>query len=225
MVEKMTQPQAVLFDCDGVIVDSEGPTFALFLHDLARYGLPMSMETFEANFVGGTVEMVATRARAAGARLPEGWVGDFYDRMYAMLAAGVPLVAGVVDVLDRLDRAGVPFAMGSNGSLEKMEITLGQHGLAHRFRAVLSGQAIGSPKPAPDVYLMAAQACGARPEACIVIEDSANGAQAALAAGIPCLGYAEHGPDTPTARALAALGVPLFHRMADLPGLLGIGAL
>ena len=218
----MTRPEAVLFDCDGVVVDSERPTFALFLEDLAAHGLPLSMEEFETQFVGGTVEMVARRARAAGAALPEGWVGQFYDRMYAMLAEGVPLVSGITDVLDRLDAAGVPYAMGSNGSLEKMQITLGQHGLMHRFRVVLSGQALGNPKPAPDVYLAAAKACGALPEACVVIEDSASGAKAGLAAGMRCLGYTEHGPDTPMARQLAALGVPLFHRMEELPGLLGL---
>jgi HAD superfamily hydrolase (TIGR01509 family) len=221
----MTRPEAVLFDCDGVIVDSEGPSFALFLEELALHGLPLTLDEFEAHYVGGTVETVATRARAAGARLPDGWVGHFYDRMYAMLIAGVPLVRGVTEVLDRLDAAGVPYAMGSNGSLEKMEITLGQHGLMGRFRAVLSGQGIGKPKPAPDVYLMAAQACGADPAACVVIEDSATGARAGLAAGMRVLGYAEHGANTPTAQQLRALGVPLFHRMEDLPGLLGIGAL
>jgi HAD superfamily hydrolase (TIGR01509 family) len=218
----VTRPAAVLFDCDGVIVDSEGPSFVLFVEELAKHGLPLTLEEFETRFVGGTVEMVAARARAAGARLPEDWVARFYDRMYAMLAAGIPLVAGITDVLDRLDAAEVPYAMGSNGSMAKMQITLGQHGLMDRFRVVLSGQAIGAPKPAPDVYLRAAKACGADPAACVVIEDSANGAQAGLAAGMRVLGYAEHGAETPTARALTALGVPLFHRMADLPGLLGI---
>ena len=218
----MTRPEAVLFDCDGVVVDSEGPTFALFLQDLAAYGLPMSLAEFEAEFVGGTVELIDRRAREAGALLPEGWVADFYERMYAMLAAGVPLVPGVLGVLDRLDRAGIPYAMGSNGSLEKMQITLGQHGIEGRFRAALSGQGMGAPKPAPDVYLAAARACAARPEGCVVIEDSAQGARAGLAAGMRVLGFAAHGADTVTARNLAALGVPLFHRMEDLPGVLGI---
>jgi HAD superfamily hydrolase (TIGR01509 family) len=218
----MTRPKAVLFDCDGVIVDSEGPTLAMFVEELAAHGLLLTLAEFETEFIGGTVETVANRARAAGARLPESWVGDFYGRMYAMLRAGVPLVPGVVGVLDRLDREGIPFAMGSNGSLEKMAITLGQHGLAGRFRAVLSGQAIGAPKPAPDVYLQAAEACGAAPKACVVIEDSASGAQAGLAAGMRVMGFAAHGPDTATARKLAGLGVPLFHRMTDLPGLLGL---
>ena len=221
----MTRPDAVLFDCDGVVVDSEGPTFALFLQDLARYGLPLSLEEFEANFLGGTVELVGQRAREAGARLPEGWVADFYERMYAMLAAGVPLVPGILAVLDRLDRAGIPYAMGSNGSLEKMRITLGQHGIEGRFRAVLSGQGMGAPKPAPDVYLAAARACGVAPEGCVVIEDSAQGARAGLAAGMRVLGFAAHGADTGTGRSLVGLGVPVFHRMEALPGLLGIGAL
>jgi len=218
----MIRPEAVLFDCDGVVVDSEAPTLALFVEELAAHGLPLTVEAFEADYLGQTVEMVARQAMAAGARLPEDWVAHFYGRMNAMMRAGVPLVAGVLGVLDRLDAAGVPFAMGSNGSLAKMQITLGQHGIEGRFRAVLSGQALGRPKPAPEVYLAAARACGVAPEACVVIEDSAQGARAGLAAGARVLGFAAHGPETPTARSLAALGVPLFHRMEALPDLLGL---
>jgi HAD superfamily hydrolase (TIGR01509 family) len=216
----MTRPAAVLFDCDGVIVDSEGPTFDLLLADLATLGLPLTRHELQANYIGGTIETVATRARAAGARLPDGWVAEIYARLYAMLAEGIPLIPGVLDVMDRLDQAGIPFAVGSNGTPEKMRISLGQHGLIPRFRAVLSGQALGKPKPAPDVYLAAARACGVQPDACVVIEDSPSGAQAAQAAGIPCLGFAAHGPASPPAMQLAALGVPLFFDMADLPGLL-----
>ena len=210
MAAQMTRPDAVLFDCDGVVVDSEGPTLALFVEELAAHGLPLTLEAFEAEYLGQTVEMVARQATAAGARLPEGWVAHFYGRMNAMLRAGVPLIAGV------------PFAMGSNGSLAKMKITLGQHGIEGRFRAVLSGQALGAPKPAPDVYLAAAAACGVPPQACVVIEDSAQGARAGLAAGARVMGYAPHGDATATGRSLLALGVPLFRRMEELPGLLGI---
>lgn len=221
----MKRPDAVLFDCDGVVVDSEGPTLALFVEELAAHGLRLTLEAFEADYLGQTVEMVAQQAMRAGARLPDGWVPHFYGRMNALLMAGVPLVPGVLAVLDRLDAAGIPCAMGSNGSLAKMRITLGQHGIEQRFRAILSGQALGRPKPAPDVYLTAAAACGVRPEACVVIEDSAQGARAGLAAGARVLGFAAHGPGTATARSLTALGVPLFHRMEDLPALLGGGAL
>lgn len=221
----MIRPEAVLFDCDGVVVDSEGPTLALFVEELAAHGLSLTLDEFEADYLGQTVEMVAHQATKAGAVLPDGWVAHFYGRMNEILMAGVPLVSGVLGALDRLDTAGVPYAMGSNGSLAKMTITLGQHGIAGRFRAVLSGQALGHPKPAPDVYLAAAAACGARPEACVVIEDSAQGARAGLAAGARVLGFAPLGAETQTARSLAALGVPLFHRMDDLPRLLGISAL
>lgn len=218
----MTRPQAVLFDCDGVIVDSEGPTFALLIEDLAQHGLHLTRHQLETDYIGGTIETVAQRVRAKGTPLPADWVARFYDRMYAMLAQGTPLIPGILRVFDALDAAGIPYAVGSNGTPQKMEISLGQHGLQPRFRAVLSGQAIGKPKPDPTIYLAAAAACGAEPARCVVIEDSPSGAHAALAAGIPCLGFAEHGPDTPPARQLAALGVPLFARMADLPGLLGV---
>jgi HAD superfamily hydrolase (TIGR01509 family) len=218
----MTRPAAVLFDCDGVVVDSEGPTLDLLVTDLAAHGLPLTRVRLETDFIGGTIETVAQRAIAAGARLPDGWVADFYRRMNAMLAEGVPLIPGIADVFDRLDHRGIPYAIASNGPPDKLAISLGQHGLTPRFRAVLSGQAMLRPKPAPDVYLAAAAACGADPRACVVIEDSPTGASAALAAGIPCLGFAAHGPDTPPATGLRALGLPLFHSMADLPGLLDL---
>lgn len=216
------RPQAVLFDCDGVIVDSEGPTFDLLIADLAAHGLRLTRQQLETDYIGGTIEIIAGKIRAGGTALPETWVQDFHQRMYALLAQGTPLVSGILTVFDALDAAGIPYAVGSNGTARKMEISLGQHGLIPRFRAVLSGQAIGRPKPDPAIYLQAARACGADPARCVVIEDSPSGAKAALAAGIPCLGYAGHGPDTPPARQLAALGVPLFARMDDLPGLLGL---
>jgi HAD superfamily hydrolase (TIGR01509 family) len=213
------RPGAVIFDCDGVVVDSEHPTLVMIRDDLERYGLTLTLEELEAGYIGGTVETVAAKARAHGARLPEGWVGDFYDRMYAMLRARVPLIPGVVGVLDALDRAGVPFAMGSNGTPEKMAITLGQHGLIERFRGHLySGQALGRPKPAPDLFLHAAGRLGVAPDDCVVIEDSAAGARAARAAGMRCYGYAPKGAHA----ALAAEGAILFGDMAELPYILGV---
>lgn len=212
-------PRAVIFDCDGVVVDSEHPTLLLVQADLARYGLAVTLDELNAKYVGGTVETVATRARAAGATLPDDWVEDFYRRMYAMLRENTPLIEGITGVFDALDRAGIPFAMGSNGTVEKMHITLGQHGLIERFRGHLySGQAIGKPKPAPDLFLLAASRLGIPPADCVVIEDSVAGASAARAAGMACFGYAPHG-DHP---ALAATGARLFSSMHALPALLGL---
>ena len=213
-------PKAVIFDCDGVVVDSEGMTFDLLVGEFAAHGLHLTVEGIARDFIGGTMADVASRARAAGATLPDAWVNDFYKRLYAHLASGTPLIPGILTVLDALDAAGIPFAMGSNGSDEKMQTTLGQHpGLITRFRGHLySGQTLGAPKPAPDLYLHAARQLGAAPADCVVIEDSPTGARAAVAAGMRCLGYVAHTP----AERLATVGAEPFFNMADLPGLIGL---
>lgn len=212
-------PKAVIFDCDGVVIDSELPTLQLLQADLAARGLSLTIAELEARFVGGTVEGIRDKLLAQGLSMPEGWVADFYARMYDSLRREAPLIPGILGVLDALDAAGIPYAMGSNGPPEKMQITLGQHGLVERFRHHLySGQALGRPKPAPDVYLHAAARLGVAPADCVVIEDSATGARAARAAGMRCLGYAANGH----ADKLANEGATPFLQMQDLPGLLGL---
>ncbi|MCA3447090.1 MAG: HAD family phosphatase [Rhodobacter sp.] len=213
-------PRAIIFDCDGVLVDSEPAAFDLLAQDLAAHGLPLPRAEMERIFIGGTIAGVHAKARSLGARLPDGWVAGFYKRLYARLAEGTPLVPGVLDLLDALDAAGIPYAVGSNGSDRKMQVTLGQHpGLLDRFHdRLFSGQTLGAPKPAPDLYLYAARALGQPPSACAVIEDSPTGVRAASAAGIRCFGYAPHGDGA----ALAAEGATVFQSMADLPRLLGL---
>jgi HAD superfamily hydrolase (TIGR01509 family) len=212
------RPSGVIFDCDGVLVDSEPASFDLLADDLAAHGLDLPRDEMERIFLGGTIAGVHSKARLLGASLPDDWVADFYERLYARLAEGTPLVPGVLDVLDALDAAGVPYAVGSNGSDRKMQVTLGQYaGLLDRFAGRLfSGQSLGAPKPAPDLYLHAARALGVLPGECVVIEDSPTGARAARAAGIRCFGYAPHDPG----EALSAEGAVLFRAMSDLPGLL-----
>ena len=96
-------PAAVLFDCDGVVVDSEPATFALIREDLAAHGLTLTAEEADHHFLGGTIRGVGDKARSLGARLPPLWHEDFYDRLYARLAEGTPLIGGVVAVFDALD--------------------------------------------------------------------------------------------------------------------------
>jgi len=216
----MSKVLAVIFDCDGVVMDSEGLSFDLLARELAQYGHPMGQDQMRTLFLGGTMRGFWAEARALGVPLPEDWVEAQYARMYAALSEHTPLIDGILDVLNALDAAGVPYAMGSNGPPRKMEITMGQYpGLRERFDGrIYSAQTLGAPKPAPDVYLHAAGVLGVAAEGCVVVEDSVSGAKAARAAGMRCMGFAEHGPG----EDLAAVGAVVFHRMAELPGLLGI---
>lgn len=214
------RPDAVIFDCDGVIVDSEPPLFDLLEAEFARFGLPIPRDRIMQQFVGGTMYDVGRRAREAGADIPEGWEEDVYERLFAILARDTPLIPGIAAVFDALDAAGIPYAVGSNGTGRKMSVTLGQHpDILRRLEGrMFSGQDLNCPKPAPDLYLHAAAALNTPPARCVVIEDSATGARAAQAAQIPCFGYAPHDDGA----GLAAVGARIFHDMADLPGLLGL---
>lgn len=213
------RPSAVLFDCDGVVVDSEGATFALLGREFAGFGLDLTRPQMEALFLGGTMQGVFRAAKDLGAKLPDDWVERFYEKLYTELALGTDLIAGIETILDACDAAGVPYAIGSNGSEAKMRVTLGQHPqVLSRFGGhIYSGQSLGAPKPAPDLYLYAATQLGADPARAVVVEDSPNGAKAARAAGMRCMGYAPHGN-----AALAAVGAELFSDMKDLPRLLGL---
>jgi len=213
-------PKAVIFDCDGVLVDSEPGTFVLVQENLAQYGLHLTHTQMENLFLGGTMQTLYETALRLGARLPPTWVDDFYALLYARLAKGTPLITGIETVLDTLDAADIPYAVGSNGSDQKMQITLGQHpGLLPRLRGHLySGQTLGTPKPHPGLYLHCARALGQAPQDCVVIEDSPTGAKAAANAGMRCFGYASEGDGA----KLAAAGANVFRSMRDLPGLLGL---
>ena len=209
----------MIFDCDGVLVDSEVIAFDMLESDFSTYATDLTRAQMERQLLGLTLAGVAKKARALGANLPENWVEDFYDRLYARLEQGAPLVPGVLTVLDALDAANIPYAVGSNGSPRKMQITLGQHhGLIDRFQGrIFSGQDMPHPKPFPDIFLHAAAAMNVAPANCIVVEDSPTGACAARAAGMRCMGYAPHG-----GHALAAEGAQLFTKMTDLPLLLNL---
>ncbi len=215
-------PRLVLFDCDGVLVDSEPVTNALLAENLARYGLNMTPEQIDATFVGGTMKAVGIEAARRGARLPRTWVAELYEEMHARLAEGTPLVPGVADVLDALDKAGIPYVVGSNGSIEKMQITLGQHpALWDRLRnRLFSAHEHGVAKPDPELYLIAARSVGVAPEDCAVVDDSAPGCRAGVAAGMACHGFAAHD----NGARLKAVGATVFHAMESLPAILGLAA-
>jgi HAD superfamily hydrolase (TIGR01509 family) len=212
-------PKLVIFDCDGVVVDSEPLTLQLIRDDLAARGLPLDLIKTTDLFMGSTIAGAGAQAREMGADIPEDWVDLIYDKVFAALARKVESIPGIGAVLDRLDRQGIAYAIGSNGPHRKMEITLARCGLAARFAGrIYSREDVAAPKPAPDVYLLAASQAGVAPQDCVVIEDSATGAQAAVAAGMAVFGFAR---ETPRAK-FEGLTELLFDDMGQLPALLGL---
>lgn len=213
-------PAAVLFDCDGVIVDSEGIDVDHIAGELAKLGIDLDHAGVAAMFVGKTLPGVARALAADGHPIPQDWARTTYDGLYARLAEGTPLIDGVEAVFEALDAAGIPYAVGSNGEIAKMHTTLPQHpGIWARVKDHLySGQDLGRPKPDPGLYLHAAKALGVAPGDCVVIDDSVSGCRAGVAAGMRTLGFAEHDDGA----ALAKVGAEVFHDMRELPGLLGV---
>lgn len=215
----MTRPDLVIFDCDGVLVDSETVSNTVLAVNLTRHGLPMTADRCMDLFVGGTMASVDDTARTMGADLPVDWIDEIYAETYAALRAGVDVIAGIPELLDRLDAERIPFAVGSNGSDDKMQITLGQNGLLGRFGdAIFSAHTLKTAKPDPDLYLAAAAHFGVDPSRAVVIEDSATGATAAARAGMRCLGYAPHGDGA----ALKTAGAEIIDSMFAVPMLIGL---
>lgn len=212
-------PKCVIFDCDGVLVDTEGPVNEVLAERLSLCGPRLTGPESAERFVGGTMASVAERATAAGYKLTPNWIDDMYAAMFARLEEGVELVPGIVELLDQLDDAKIPYCVGSNGPMEKMDITLVQTGLMDRLRGrIWSPHTIGMEhaKPSGGLYLHAAQEMGFSPDECVVIEDSASGARGAKNAGIRCFGYCAETP----AEVLEAEGATAFDQMSQLPGLL-----
>lgn len=212
------RPELVIFDCDGVLVDSEPITVALLREDLARRGLDLDARVVDRLFTGGTMRGVAEQAAAMGADIPADWVARIYGEMHRRLARGTPVIDGVEAVMDRLDAAGIPYCVGSNGSLQKMQITLGQYpALQKRLDGRLySAHVLGVAKPEPGLFLKAAADHGVAPGRTAVIDDSPSGCRAARRAEMVCFGYAAHD----NGARLAAEGALVFHTMHDLPDLL-----
>ena len=209
----------VIFDCDGVLVDSEPITNRLMAEELTLHGLPTTREESIERFVGGTIQSVYEQACEMGAALPDDWVSSFYSRMIDVLRAEVSIIPGISDVLDALDRAHVPYCVASNGPMAKMDATLKVTDLWDRMDGrIYSAHDVGIAKPDPGLFLHAAQEMGCSPEQCVVIEDSASGTKAAKAAGMRCFGFTA---DTPEHKLTAHDAIP-FQDMAELPGLLSL---
>jgi len=212
----MPSIELVIFDCDGVLVDSELITNRVFAAMLRELGLPVTLEFMFARFVGHSMQHCWEEvARMLGREVPAQFKQELQLRTTAALQAEVRAVQGVEAVLDSLE---LPYCVASSGSHEKMATTLGATGLLPRFRdRIFSATEVPHGKPAPDIFLLAASRCGVEPSACVVIEDSAAGVTAGVAAGMTVYGYCAF---TPAQQLMAAGAHRTFNTMAKLPALL-----
>jgi HAD superfamily hydrolase (TIGR01509 family) len=213
----VTGPGLVIFDNDGVLVDSERLANTILAELLTEAGLPYTLDEAVRDFMGGSMALMR---RSAEEKLGSPLPADLEDRYHRRLFEGfadLQAVKGVAEVLDHLDAAGTPYCLASSGTHERIRTALTAVGFWDRFAGrVYSAEDVAHGKPAPDLFLHAAAGQGIEPARCVVIEDSPLGVAAANAAGMTVLGFAAMTPADKLAGADA-----VFHEMTALPALLG----
>jgi HAD superfamily hydrolase (TIGR01509 family) len=208
-------PQLVIFDCDGVLVDSEPAANEILTRMLIGLGLQTDLAGVCRDFVGLSMtrclEIVEGRL---GRKVPPAFEVELQQRTFEAFREKLDPVPGVAEALDRLD---LPFCVASSGEHEKMQLTLGLTGLLSRFEnRMFSATEVENGKPHPDLFLHAARELGVAPEGCVVVEDSLPGVQAARAAGMVVYAYS---PGAGGA-ALESAGAILFGEMSVLNDLI-----
>ncbi|MFB6527466.1 HAD family hydrolase [Streptomyces sp. NPDC056399] len=210
----------VIFDNDGVLVDSEPISNTLLAGYLTELGHPTTYEESVRDFMGSAMhrihELVEERS---GQRLPAGFDETFHARVFAAFQAELEAVTGAAEVLKQLAEEGIPYCVASSGSHERIRVGHRKTGLDAWFpdELVFSAEDVGRGKPAPDLFLHAASRMGVAPERCVVVEDSRLGVQAAVAAGMDVYGFTAMTPEEKLAGAQGFFGA-----MDELPAILGL---
>lgn len=215
---------AVLFDCDGVLVDSEPLTNGVLRDMLDEMGWRMTPEECMRQFVGKAVrDERAAIEHHTGRPLTEDWMAAFYARRNVALEQHLVAIAGAVDAVAAVHaRLQGRIACASGADRFKVEMQLAKVGLMPYFEGrVFSGHEMPRSKPAPDVYLAAAAALGIDPARCLVVEDTVTGVTAGVAAGAKVVGYSPSPIGHGSPEALRAAGAHhVMTGMGELPGLL-----
>jgi HAD superfamily hydrolase (TIGR01509 family) len=210
--------ELVIFDCDGVLIESERLAIEVDVVVLRELGWPLSKDEVIERFVGRSDRDTRAEIEAhLGRKLPSDW-GAQYDALYRdVFANKLAPVDGIVEALDRIP---LPNCVASGGTHEYLRYTLGLTGLYERFTGrIFSSEDVARGKPAPDLFLHAADQMGVEPERCVVVEDSRPGVEAARAAGMPVLAF---GGGLTAAELLDGPDTIVFGEMRELPRLLGL---
>ena len=220
----MTAFDAVLFDCDGVLVDSESITNRVLCTMLNESGWPISPEECVRDFIGKTVRSQAAVIEShTGKPLTDAWMAEFYERRNAALHAELVAIDGALEAVTQVyAQCQGRIACASGADRAKVEMQLTKVGMAPYFEGfVFSGHELPRSKPFPDVYLAAAAALGVDPKRCLVIEDTVTGVQAGIAAGATVWGYFPADQGHASAEQLLEAGAScVFGHMGELPAML-----
>jgi len=210
--------ELVIFDCDGVLVDSEPLANRLLAELLSEEGLPTTPADSWATYRGRTqAACIALAEQQLGRRLPDDLGRRFDERFAAACVTRLNAIAGVGEAVALLHGRGMSTCVASSGSHEKMRMTLGRTGLIEHFEGrIFSASEVERSKPHPDIFLHAADRMKKAPENCCVVEDSLAGVEAAVAAGMQVLGFAV-GDE---AAMLRAAGAHTFGHMRELAGII-----
>jgi len=177
--------KAVVFDMDGLLVDTETVVFRAMQHAAVGIGGEMPFSTFQ-RMVGlqhAHSDLILVEHFGDGLDL-QAWQAAVSAHFREALSAGIALKAGVVEILDQLDALGLPRAIATSSSLESVRASLGPHSLVDRFHALVTRDVQTRGKPHPEPFLKAAEALGVDPADCLALEDSHNGVRSASAAGM-----------------------------------------
>ena len=179
----MTPFDLVIFDCDGVIIDSEAISARMLIETLAGYDVHVDRAYVARHFLGRSYPVVMAQIRTDfGIALPQGFEADYRTRLLAAFDSELTVMPGFTSVLARL---GVPWCLATSSSPERVARSLKIVSLAETFSGlVTTSSEVERGKPAPDLFLAAAGKMGVRPDRCLVIEDSFAGIRAGLAAGM-----------------------------------------
>ncbi|WP_262270057.1 HAD family hydrolase [Microvirga yunnanensis] len=207
----------LIFDCDGVLVDSEPLSCRIDAEILTECGVPYTAEDVARDFTGVSIkDQIARIESERGVRLPDDFTERLNRTLFQRFEAELKPIAGVRDAILSLP---LPRCVASSSIPERIALSLRVTGLADLFDHVFSSTQVARGKPAPDLFLHAAAQMNARPEDCLVVEDSVAGVQAAIAAGMRVIGFAGGGHCGPDhAEKLRRAGAPVvIDRMAELP--------
>ncbi|HEX8829419.1 MAG TPA: HAD family hydrolase [Xanthobacteraceae bacterium] len=209
----------IIFDCDGVLVDSEIIAHALLAQMMTDLGHPMTTAQAVQKFAGrGLVDTLSLIEASLGRRIPDELGQRYGCLLLERLHSDLKPIAGVKAAIAALP---YPRCVASSSSIERIRLSLETTGLASQFGAnIFSATQVAHGKPAPDLYLFAAKRMGAAPEHCVVIEDTALGVTAGRAAGMIVVGFtgAAHATNDAAQRLAAAGACSVISAMVDLPG-------